>query len=83
MLKLNMANDNDGLFDGVIPDITGDGKADLADAIIYNATLLADDDKAVKNKKYNNKSDKLALIISTALTAAGILAIIFILTFIK
>ena len=81
MLKLNMDNGNDELYNGVIPDITGDGKADLADAIIYNETLFADDDEPVK--KHHNKSDKLALIISTALTAAGILAMIFIFTFLK
>ena len=82
MIKFIMTNDNSELFDSLIPDITGDGKADLTDGIIFNETIFADDEP-VKNKKHHSHSDNIALIISAALATAGILAMIFIFAFLK
>ncbi len=38
-------NNDKGIFDGIIPDITGDGKADILDAIIIDELIFHDEDE--------------------------------------
>ena len=78
--KINQMDDNTGIFDGVIPDITGDGKADLLDATMYNEFLFDAEDNEYKPKSKKDKTqkhcDNLALIISSAIAAVGFIALI-------
>lgn len=54
-----MFDDEKGIFDGIIPDLTGDDKADLLDALILNE-ILRDDEEEQKEEKTNNKKKKKA-----------------------
>ena len=46
--------DDGGMFDGIIPDITGDGKSDLLDAFLINEMINDTEDQENQGKKVKN-----------------------------
>lgn len=68
-------DDNTEIFNGIIPDVNVDDKTDLLGATIHNEFLLNGEDNIYKSKSKKDKTqkhcDNLALIISTAIAAAG------------
>ncbi len=46
-----MFENEGGMFDGIIPDITGDGKADLLDAFLINEMINDTEDQENQGKK--------------------------------
>ena len=49
-----MFENEGGMFDGIIPDITGDGKAGLLDAFLINEMINDTEDQENQGKKVKN-----------------------------